>query len=168
MVTLIILLTIISIVCIIKSQNTKDKRDPSADQQIQQLPPIHFHSLKNSTGKKLLSLEFFETNDAILEDFNFNNGYLKMTMRNGHRVSGPLNLMGVRFEKVSGFIVISAADSQGNQVQFTKLDNFTANQWDTIISVLMLAGTTYGNYIFGSFYKNANKAALVMRILSKL
>ena len=164
---MVTLLVIIGIICLIISYNSKDKRSSSADQQIHELPPIHFHSLRNSTAKKFLTLELFESNKAILEDFNYNNGYLTLTMRNGKSISGPLNQMTVRFEKMSGFIVITVS-SQRRKVQFSNYDNFTADQWDTIISVLMLAGTTYGAYIFGSTYKNMNRATLAMKIISKL
>ena len=164
---LIITLTVCAIVASIKEYNTKDKRSDTSDQKIQELPPIHIHSLRNSTGKKLLTMEFFESNNAILEDFNYNNGYLTLTMRNGKSITGLLSQMAVRFTDNNGFIAVSVK-SNGKEVSFSKLDNFTADQWDTIINVLMLAGTTYGSNIFGSAYKNMKRANLVMKIISKL
>ena len=168
MITFIILITIVAIYCTIKAQNTADKRSATADRQIQELPPIHFHSQKTSTVNKILSLEFFESKDGILEDFRYNNGNLTLTLRSGQQLSGRLDQLAVRFEKISGLTVISVGYSDKNKITFSQYNNFTDNQWDTIINVLMLAGTTYGAYIFGSTYKNINRANLVMKVLSKL
>ncbi len=164
---MITFLFIIVIIIFIVSYNKKDKRIENADEKIQELPPIHFFSRQQNTGARFWSGELFESNGNVLREFNYNHGFLTLSMKNGKRVSDLLSAMTVRFEKLQGVTYITVK-SKGSKVRIIMLGNFSDSQWETMIEVLMLAGTTYGASIFGSAYKNINRATLAIKIISKL
>lgn len=161
------LLFIILIVIVIVSYNTKDKRVENADEKIQELPPIHFYSKHQDSGARFWTGELFQSNGNILKEFNYCQGMLTLTMKNGDSLSGLLSAMTVRFEKVS-FDIYITVNLDGKKVKIIEVGNFSDSQWETMIEVLMLAGTTYGAGIFSSAYKNMSRANLVLKIISKL
>ncbi len=162
-----ITLTIIIIIFVIIVSNTKDKRSPDADEKIQELPPIHFHSLQHDSSKRLLTGELMVSDYYILSDFNYENGILTLTTKKGEKLSGQLTSMEVRFIRDSGKFFITVVFLK-NQLQFYKVGNFTEDQWEIMTGVLMLAGTTYGSGEFKSFSKAANRTEIALKILSKL
>ena len=162
-----ITLTVIIIVVLIFAYNKKDKRSFDADEQIQELPPIHFRSQQHDSGKRFWTGELFESNSNVLLDFNYKNGYLTLKTKSGKEMCGLLSAMSVRFDKYCGETHI-AVKSNGDKIEITKIGNFTDDQWETIIGVLLLAGTTYDADIFSSWYKNMSKANIALKIISKL
>ena len=158
---------IIIIVVLIFAYNKKDKRSVDADEQIQELPPIHFQSQQHDSGKRFWTGELFESNSHVLLDFNYKNGYLTLKAKNGKEISGLLSAMSVRFDKCYGETHI-IVKSNGDKIEINKLGNFTDDQWETMIGVLLLAGTTYGADLFSYWYKNMSKANIALKIISKL
>ena len=158
---------ILIIVLMIYAYNKKDKRSNDADEKIRELPPIHYHSIDQDIGKRFWTGELFEVDSNVLKDFNYSNGVLTLTTKKGIMVSGLLSEMVVRFTKMNGVTVITVK-SNGKTLEVTKLGNFTDSQWETMIRILLLAGTTYGADIFSDAYKNMSKANMVLKIISKL
>lgn len=164
---MITLTIIILVIWAIYAYNKKDKRSNDADEKIQELPPIHYHSQEHDSGKRFWTGELFESNSNVLLDFNYKNGYLTLKTKSGKVISGLLSTMSVRFDKYCGETHITVK-SNGNKIEISKLGNFTDDQWETMIGVLLLAGTTYGAEIFSSWYKNMSKANIALKIISKL
>ena len=166
-INMITLLFIALIVWVIYAYNKKDERSSDADERIQELPAILYHSKEQDSGKRFFTGELFESNKNVLLDFNYNNGFLTLTMKSGNKVSGLLNQMSVRFEKLMGETYITVK-ANNNKVKIIKLGNFTDAQWENMIGVFLLAGTTYGSEIFSSMYKNLSRANIILKIISKL
>ena len=55
-----------------------------------------------------------------------------------------------------------------NDVTVSGTRELTDAEWDVIIRLLMLAGTTHNIAIMGSAYKNANMVASIIKALNKL
>ena len=160
---LVVLCFIIFVVTLI-SYSKKDKRAADADEKIAQLPPIHFHSQVHDSGQRLWSGELFENKENVLDDFNYNNGILSLTNKGGKSISGVLNNMSVRFQNIRSAIYITIR-SNGNEMQISKVGNFSDKQWETMIGVFMLAGTTYGSNIFSSMYSNLSKVNIALKVI---
>ena len=111
-----------------------------------------------------LDKELFENNKNVLDDFNYNNGILSLRTKSGKSISDVLNNMTVRFEKFQTETYITIK-SNGNEFQITKLGNFSEKQWETMIGVFMLAGTTYGSEIFSAKYNNLDKAKIALQVI---
>lgn len=158
---------IIIIIIAIVSYNKKDKRPANADAQISQLPPIRLCSSQEGTGSRFISGELFESDSNVLREFRHEHGNISIVMKNGKTLSAPLRYITVRAEKVGAAYTLTVSYSN-NKITISKIGNFSSTDWDTIIGVLSLAGTTYGMEIFGSTYKNISRAATVAKIISKL
>lgn len=159
-----IVICFILFVAALISHGKKDKRAVDADEKIAELPPIHFHSLQHDSSQRLWSGELLESNHNVLDDFNFKNGVLALRTKSGKCVSGLLNNMTVRFEKIRTDTYITIR-SDRNEIQIHILGNFLEKQWETMIGVLMLAGTTYGSEIFSAKYNNLDKAKIALQVI---
>ena len=166
-VKMITLTIIVLVVLAIYAYNKKDKRSNDADEKIQELPPIHYRSKKHDSGKRFWTGELFESNSNVLLDFSYGNGYLTLKTKSGEVIRGLLSAMSVRFDQYCGQTHITVK-SNGNKIEIIKLGNFSDDQWETMVGVLLLAGTTYGADIFSSWYKNMGKANIALKIISKL
>ena len=161
------LFIIIIVIVVVIASNKKDKRPKDADEKIKELPPIHYKvPAKDKTGR-FWSGELFEFDGCILDEFEYNSGLLTLKMRDGKRLVGLLSDAVVKFNKSSDGTTFNVKLDK-KEVEFCKLDTFTKEEWEVIINVLLLAGTTYGKGIFGKTYKNISRSALIMKIISKL
>lgn len=161
------LLIIIAVIWVVVAANRKDKRPKDADEKIQELPAIHYKAPVKDKAGRFWSGELLETDSSILDEFNYDNGFLTLKMRDGKKLCGRLSDTVVTFSKMS-FSTYFEIKVGKEKVSFAKLETFTKDEWDVIIGVLLLAGTTYGRDIFSSTYKNLSRANLVLKIISKL
>ena len=163
---MITLTLIILVIIFIIGYNKKDKRPSNADAQIGQLPPIHLRARTDGTAGRLWTGELLESDSNILKEFRHNNGIITLILKTDIGLQAPLKDLIVRAEKSTNIYI--SVTYEGQKITFVKIGNFTSDEWDTIISVLSLAGTTYGMDIFGSTYKNISRAATIVKIISKL
>ena len=148
---------IILIIIAIIAYNTSDNRDYQAEQKLVSIPPLHFVSQRNDSMGRLFSGELLKWDSNILEDFNFHNGWIVLTMRNGTQISGYLNQMVIRFDKEKYDGISINVKCLNGSVKFYKTSNFTEGQWNAMLSILFLAGKTYGASLFGKLYKDSFK-----------
>lgn len=165
MITLIIIIIVAYIIYACVKSAKPDKRCETADEQIADLPYIHFYSpFQKDKSKRFSSGELFSLSANVLETFTHKDGLLTLKMRDGKCISGALKNAEVAFAEIQNSIQINVKLS-GKTVEIEKIGNFTEEQWDTMIDVLMLAGKTYGTDIFGGSHKNMKKALLVAKII---
>ena len=165
MITLTIIIIIAYVIYAVSKSQKPDKRSATADEQIAELPLINFYSpYFNEKSKRLSTGELFALSSMVLELFNYEDGILTLKMRDGKKISGLLKNAEVTFQEVKDSIQIDVKLCN-QKVEIDKIGNFTDDQWDTMIDVLMLAGKTYGNDIFGDAHKNMKKSMLVLKII---
>lgn len=164
MITLII---IIAVVLAIISINSPDKKnEKKVQEEIQRLPKIDFKA-NNLTGfQKFINLAYDES--SVLTEFQYEQEYVKLTMRNGKTLFAPLSKMEVHFTKNSGLIVVTVKYRE-DKISFYEMSKLYSNQeWEVIYRVLCLAGVTYGSDIFSSFNKNLGKVNTILKILKAI
>ena len=90
-----------------------------------------------------------------------------LEMKDGRHVSCPLSQLDVTFDrinKLNRFVISNGPTFSFYEYAYV----FTDAEWDVIIRLLMLAGTTHNIAIMGSAYKNANMIASLIKALNKL
>lgn len=171
MITLSIFIIIVVFIVVIKSNSAdkKSKKDKLRDEEkVANLPDI------NLKGKKLTSWErtanLFPAKNDILDVFKYNSldKSIFLQMLDGRSIYCPLNELNVTFDKVSSLNRFVVTDGK-TKFSFYNYDYvFTAKEYEVIICVLLLAGTTHNKSIMGNAYKNLSRANTILKILSHL
>lgn len=169
MLTLTIIILVLIIVIKSNSVDKKNKKEKLRDEEkIAHLPDIDFK------GKELTSWEraadLFPSKKDILDIFKYNSldKSVYLQMLDGRSICCPLNELNVTFDKVSSLNRFVVTDGK-TKFSFYNYDYvFTAKEYEVIICVLLLAGTTYNKSIMGNAYKNLSKANTVLKILSHM
>lgn len=167
------LLIIFIFICFIISlfvnpADKKSKKEKAKDDQaLMELPDIHMKGKKLEKWENALNL--FPNEKEILDVFEYHRADKSVTIKvlSGEGISCPLAQIDVTFNKVAGryeFIV----SHEKKSIKFYDYSVFTPKEYDVIIGVLWLAGTTHNRQIMGSTYKNMSRAATIIKILSKL
>lgn len=131
------------------------------------LPDIYLKGKRLGSWEKAANL--FPGDRDILDIFQYRSSdrsvYLKML--DGRSITCPLSQLDVTFDKATIYrFVIRHNKTSFSFYQFDYV--FKKEEYDVIIGVLLLAGTTHNRGIMGSTYKNTAKAATIIKILSKL
>ncbi len=173
MITLLFIFLIIFV--IVKIINPADKKSEKQkakdDQALTELPDICLKG--KSLGKWEKALNLCPKDKETLDVFEYRRSDRSITIKvkNGDTISCPLEQLDVNFEKVVGMYGMYEfkVSHEKRKIKFYNFDNvFSKKEYDVIIGVLWLAGTTHNREIMGSTYKNMSRAATVIKILSKL
>ncbi len=168
MITFIIIFAIVYGV-IMTFSNDKSQKDQIRDaKKAMQLPDYYFQGKTLSSAERAANL--WPNDKDILDIFQFSSAdssiYLKM--KDGRSISCPLSKLEVHFNKWGNlyrFVCIYG----GTEFSFYQYDYvFTKEQYDTIINVLLLAGTTHGRLVVSSFNKTLSKVNTAAKVLNKL
>ena len=171
MITLLIIIFIVFVIyqAIKNPSDKKSKKEEIHDEEeISKLPNINFK------GKPLTSWEcvanMFPRKNGILDVFMYNSSdrSIYMRMLDGRSISCPLSKLDVSFDKVNPLFRFYVTDGNTKFSFYNFAYVFSEKQYEVIIGVLLLAGTTHNKSIMGSTYKNMSRAATVIKIMSKL
>lgn len=163
---LIIIVIIIAIMAVIASNQPDKKNKEKVEEEISKLPKIYLKSRTLTGFEKAMNLAYDDT--CILDSFLYEQGTVKLTMKNGKVLWFPLSEAEVRFEKdkIRG-IFVTVKHCRG-KVKFNEITNFNNQEWEVIYKVLSLAGTTYGTDIFSNWNKNLSKINSILKIIKAL
>lgn len=132
------------------------------------LPDIYIKGKTLSSWEKALA--GFPAKTNVLDIFKYNSSdrsvYLKML--DGRSISCPLSQLDVTFDKmgVTYRFVVTDKRTKFSFYQYEYV--FTNDQYNVIIGVLLLAGTTHNKSIMGSAHKTLSNVATIVKFLSKL
>lgn len=161
MITLIIIAIIIW--AVISACTTDKKDEKKVQEEIQLLPRIDFKAKDLSSFQKFMNLAYDDS--SVLTAFLYEQGYVRLTMKNGKILLAPLSKIEAHFVKNSGLIFVTVK-CEGEEVSFYEMSKLYSNQeWEVIYRVLCLAGTTYGTDIFSSWNKNIGKVNSILKIV---
>ena len=162
MITLLIIIFIVFVIyqAIKNPSDKKSKKEEIHDEEeILKLPNINFK------GKPLTSWEcvanMFPRKNDILDVFMYNSS-------DGRSISCPLSKLDVSFDKVNPLYRFYVTDGNTKFSFYNFAYVFSEKQYEVIIGVLLLAGTTHNKSIMGSTYKNLSRISTIVKILSKL
>lgn len=88
-------------------------------------------------------------------------------MQNGTSITGPIRDLTAIFDKSNGLITYTVK-CNGKQVSFYQTTNITNKEWDSINSVLCLAGTTRGRDIFSKETKYVGYINIALKAIKHL
>ncbi len=166
MITFIIIVALIYL--FYKEVTTPDQKGSQEDIEaaINQLPEIHLK------GKPVSGLNsFFYGKGYSLDRFDFQNGYLTMSLQNGKVFSGLLKNYTFRFENSRGIININL-DINGKSTTFSYVEGlFTKDEWTAICGVMLCAGKTYKASVIQNQFGTMSKlqaAAKVGQLIYKI
>ena len=171
MITLLIIIFIVFVIyqAIKNPSDKKSKKEEIHDEEeISKLPNINFK------GEPLTSWEcvanMFPRKNGILDVFMYNSSdrSIYMRMLDGRSISCPLSKLDVSFDKVNPLFRFYVTDGNTKFSFYNFAYVFSEKQYEVIIGVLLLAGTTHNKSIMGSTYKNLSKISTIVKIISKL
>lgn len=153
-------------------QNPADKKSKKQaikdEEKTASLPDIYIKGKALSSWEK--ALDGFPAKNDILDVFKYNSSdrsvYLKML--DGRSISCPLSQLDVTFDKMGVTYRFVVTDKR-TKFSFYQYDYvFTSDQYNVIIGILLLAGTTHNKAIMGSAHKTLSNVATIVKFLSKL
>lgn len=135
--------------------------------QTAQLPDISLCANEMSSWQKAANL--WPSDKDVLKRVKYTSSTrnIYLEMKDGRHVSCPLSQLDVTFDrinKLNRFVISNGPTFSFYEYAYV----FTDAEWDVIIRLLMLAGTTHNIAIMGSAYKNANMIASLIKALNKL
>ncbi|MCR5395111.1 MAG: hypothetical protein K6E86_06940 [Bacteroidales bacterium] len=165
------ILCIVASILIVKAANNK-KRSPQEEEErreeIAKLPDIYLNAKTLTSGEKALNL--WPRDVDVLQTLEFksgtNNIYLKM--KDGRSILCDIDDLEMHFSKTNGVIRFEARYNGTGFSFYQYAYYFSDKEWDIIINLLSLAGTTHGAYVLGSAFKNIKRAQTAMKIIKAL
>lgn len=115
-----------------------------------------------STFSKILNLAVDKR--ELLKSISYKKGLVTIKMENGKDFIGMLSDLHVDFAKNQGLISYNIK-SVNDKVSFYQTTNISNKQWDVINSMLCLAGSTRGEDIFGTAYKQIGYVNTALKAL---
>ncbi len=162
MFTLFIIILIVA-ACV---ASKKKKHNTEADESARcEYPSFEVKARPMSTFSKVVNLAFEKS--ELIDTISYHQGWVVIRMQNGKVLKGELSSLFVDFDKVNG-VFIYKVKSAKTKVEFYRTTNITDEEWKLIDGMLMLAGTTCGEYVHGETYKNNGRVNTAVNIISKL
>ncbi len=150
----------------IKSSNTPDKRDESEiSRNRASLPDIALHALNLTTWERTLCCV---SKSSSLRTFKYISGMLYLQNALNNSFSCPLASCKVYFIEESRMPLKIRVMYNNKHFDFYKIDQeFAEKDWEIILSVLHLAGSTYGEAA-NNLSKGLSRANTVMKVIKFL